>query len=134
MNARWMLLTGAVFGLLSVVMGAFGSHALRGVLEETGRTEAWRIAVLYQSWNGVALLAFGIWSLLRPQLGLLRWVSLFIVAGIILFSGSLYILSVGGPDIFGPVTPIGGLSLVAGWALAIAAAVKTTPADSGTLP
>lgn len=108
---------GALFGALGVVLGAFGAHALRGVLDEAA-LRTWHTAVEYQLWHALALLAV---SLALPPS---RWrrVSAFAFAiGIVLFSGSLYALALGAPHIVGAITPLGGVALIAGW-LALATA------------
>ncbi|MBN8887679.1 MAG: DUF423 domain-containing protein [Rudaea sp.] len=108
---------GALFGALGVVLGAFGAHALRGVLDEAA-LRTWHTAVEYQLWHALALLAV---SLALPPS---RWrrVSAFAFAiGIVLFSGSLYALALGAPRLVGVITPFGGVALIAGWsALAVA--------------
>jgi len=107
----------------AVTLGAFGAHGLRSTLEASGHQDTWETAVLYQLVHGLALFAVGIWQAVsaefrhRSVLRAAAWLWLF---GIILFSGSLYWLSLSGPKWLGPVTPIGGLCFLAGWlALAI---------------
>ena len=91
MSARWNLVWGSMFCGLSVALGALAAHALADVLGDGASAIADR-------WLGVAALLF--------------------VAGIALFSGSLYVLALGGPRIFGPVTPVGGLLFLVGWVVA----------------
>lgn len=108
---------GALFGALGVVLGAFGAHALRGVLDEAA-LRTWHTAVEYQLWHAPVLLAA---SLALPPS---RWrrISAFAFAiGIVLFSGSLYALALGAPHIVGAITPFGGVALIGGW-LALATA------------
>ncbi len=102
----------AVFGFLGVTLGAFGAHALRARLAPE-QLAAWETAVHYQLLHAVALLALGLYgaATARP-LGVTPW--LFAV-GIACFSGSIYGLVLGGPRLLGPVTPLGGLALIAGW-------------------
>ncbi len=114
------LVSGAVLGALGVVAGAFGAHALKGRLGAEALS-AWDTAVRWQVVHALALLAVG---LLARQTGQpLRGVTLSFLAGTLLFSGSLYGLAVGGPRWLGPVTPVGGLLLIAGW-LQLAFAVR----------
>ncbi|RIK91852.1 MAG: DUF423 domain-containing protein [Proteobacteria bacterium] len=102
----------AVIGALGVVAGAFGAHALRARLEPA-QLAAWQTAVHYQLFHAVALLALGLHaSATGRPLGAAPWLFVF---GIALFSGSIYGLSLGGPRWLGPVTPVGGLALIAGW-------------------
>lgn len=118
MNRR-ILLSGAA-GFLAVVLGAFGAHALRDRLMSAGFLETWHTAVLYHLVHSAALLAVALGSLVLPSgnekaqrsLGLAFW---FWTAGLILFSGSLYALSLSGIRVLGAITPFGGLSLLAGW-------------------
>jgi len=106
-----------------VALGAFGAHALRSTLEATGHQGAWNTAVLYHAIHGLALLAIGIWQaadVRTTAMRSLRIAGWLWTTGVVAFSGSLYVLSVGGPKWLGPVTPLGGLCFMAGWvALAI---------------
>jgi uncharacterized membrane protein YgdD (TMEM256/DUF423 family) len=104
---RSNLLAAGLLGFTGIVLGAFGAHALREQLAERGMTQVWQTAVLYHLLHALALLALPAWTGVRRL-----W-----LAGVVLFSGSLYWLALGGPKILGPVTPLGGLTLLAGWAL-----------------
>ena len=104
---------GAIFAGLGVAGGAFAAHALKGVLTPE-QLAAFETGVRYQMYHSLALLFVG-W--LERQ-GANRWTSRAgwsFVAGILLFSGSLYLLSLFGMRWAGPITPLGGLSLIAGW-------------------
>lgn len=110
LNLIW--LAAGVDGFLAVALGAFGAHALRDSLSPQA-ADWWRTAVLYQALHVAPLLALG----LAADLG--RWgrpAGLAFLAGTLLFSGSLYAMALGGPRWLGAVTPLGGLSLLAGWA------------------
>ena len=109
-------------------MGAFGAHALKPTLEAAGTLYVWQTAVDYQMWHALALL----FSALIPKSGAAgRAATLLFSSGILLFSGSLYWLALGGPSWLGPVTPLGGLSLMAGWvALAFAFQANRCRGDS----
>lgn len=109
---------GCLAGLTAVVLGAFGAHALKGILSEAGTLEVWQTAVDYHMWHALALVLCAVISKRGRSMTLA--VILFTV-GILLFSGSLYWLALGGPGWLGPVTPLGGLSLMAGWAALIVA-------------
>lgn len=108
-NARAGLLAGAA-GASAVLLGAFGAHALRTVLDARS-TELWHTAVDYHVWHALALvLAVGLG---RGRSGRLA-VRAFAI-GIVLFSGSLYALALGAPRWVGIITPFGGLAFVCGW-------------------
>ena len=117
-----------ILGLTGVVLGAFGAHALKAQLEQRGMASAWDTAVRYHLIHAVALLALAGWvearAATRPtqRSKMAQWAAIGWVAGTLLFSGSLYLLALGGPIWLGPVTPLGGLALIAGWALLAIAA------------
>ena len=106
---RW----GSALMALGVALGAFGAHGLSGRLSPASLA-VYQTAVFYHLVHALGLLAVGILSLLRPQARLdgAGWL---LVAGIALFSGSLYLLSVTGLKKLGMITPIGGLALLAAW-------------------
>lgn len=124
MNAttRWITLAAGLLGLTGVALGAFGAHALKEQLAASGHVETWRTAVFYQLLHAVALLALAGWR--DAHGGADRRAAACWVAGVILFSGSLYWLSLGGPRFLGPVTPLGGIAFLAGWALVVMKAWK----------
>ena len=108
----FLLISGALLGLTGVALGAFGAHGLKATFEVTGGLENWKTAVLYQLIHAVALLALA--NRAEP---IVRRVGFWWTLGVILFSGSLYLLAVGAPIRFlWPVTPAGGLALLLGWA------------------
>ena len=111
MTRRAVRITAAATGLLAIALGAFGAHALRGVLEANQTRDLWNTAVLYHLVHAPALL----WAATAEpflQGTILCW-----VLGILLFSGSLYALALTKISILGAITPIGGLFLMAGWAI-----------------
>jgi uncharacterized membrane protein YgdD (TMEM256/DUF423 family) len=116
--ARVALIAAALAGAVAVMLGAFGAHALRGVLDESALA-TWRTAVDYQFWHVLALL--GVATIARDHAsGFLRAATLAFAFGIVLFSGSLYALALGAPRVLSVITPVGGLLLIAGWiALAV---------------
>lgn len=116
MNQRNTLLTGAAFGCLAVIIGAFGAHALKPALEAAGRTDTFELATRYQFYHALALLATGILMNFYPDKKL-RSAAVCFGVGIILFSGSLYGLCFTRLGILGPITPIGGVFFIAGWVL-----------------
>jgi len=117
-SARFPLLAGAVAGAIAVVLGAFGAHALRGVLDERALA-TWHTAVEYQFWHALALLAVGVLARARTTRAA-TVAAIAFVAGIVLFCGSLYMLALGSPRIVGAITPFGGVAFIAGW-IALAA-------------
>lgn len=105
--ARTTAIAAGLLGFTGVALGAFGAHALKDTLATHGTTATWQTAVLYHLLHAVALAA-------GPTA---PWVARCWIAGVLLFSGSLYWLALGGPKFLGPVTPLGGLALLFGWAL-----------------
>jgi uncharacterized membrane protein YgdD (TMEM256/DUF423 family) len=114
MERRFFAL-GAVFGFLAVALGAFGAHELRGRLTPNDLA-VYETGVRYQMYHALALLAVA-WAATRWPVGTLRLAGWLFVAGIVLFSGSLYALVLTGHRALGAVTPLGGLSFLAAWAL-----------------
>ena len=114
----------AIFGFLAVALGAFGAHALRDKLSAANTLGVYEKGVAYQMYHALALFGTGILvhvgathSNLVPVAG---WL---FAAGIVLFSGSLYLLSLSGKRALGAITPLGGLCFLAGWVLIFFAVV-----------
>jgi len=118
-----LIILGALLGGLSVALGAFGAHALKPILAEHGRTDTYELAVRYQFYHTLALLVM---AALADKLNENKagWSALFFTSGVIVFSGSLYILALSGQTIWGAVTPIGGVLLIAGWLFLLLSAKK----------
>jgi len=114
---------GALSGALVVMLGAFGAHGLKEVLDEYSRS-IYEKAVLYQMLHTVAILILGVMEKVQPQLNL-QWSGWAFVLGIILFSGSLYLLAILGTRWLGAVTPLGGIFFILGWALLFFKTIKT---------
>ena len=111
-----LLLMAAFFGATGVALGAFGAHGLQSLLEANGRLDTFRTGVLYHLVHAVAI--FGLALLLRDMdTSLLQWAGYAMAAGILFFSGSLYILSIFDIRIMGAVAPIGGTAFIIGWIL-----------------
>lgn len=108
------LLIGALFGLTGVAAGAFGAHGLKGRLAPE-MIAIFELAVRYQLYHALALLALGaaMDQLQHPTNMLAGWI---LVSGTVIFSGTLYLLSLSGVRWWGMITPIGGFALLAGWA------------------
>lgn len=117
------LLLGALSGALSVAIGAFGAHAFKATLLETGRLDVYETAVKYQFYHALALILTGILAF-KIEGKLLNYSGYSFVVGSIIFSGSLYILCLSGISKWGAVTPIGGLFLIAGWLFLFIAVYK----------
>ncbi|MDB5256523.1 MAG: hypothetical protein JWM14_1218 [Chitinophagaceae bacterium] len=111
---KFILLFSTVSGALSVAIGAFGAHKFKDYLLSVQRTETFETAVRYQFYHTLALLMVGI-IYFQHQNKWMDWAAYGFAAGIIIFSGSLYILCATNIGKWGAVTPIGGLALIAGW-------------------
>ncbi|WP_438482349.1 DUF423 domain-containing protein [Oleiharenicola lentus] len=122
---RFILLAAATLGFSGIALGAFGAHALKETLTARSHTSTWQTAVLYHLIHAVALLALAGVAATWPNARAIAWCW---VLGTLFFSGSLYWLSLGGPKILGPVTPIGGLLFLVGWALIAWSALQQTKA------
>jgi len=119
--AKLFISLAAASGMLAVVAGAFGAHALRPRLDDR-LLEVFYTAAQYQMYHSLALLAVGLLAMQAPDLPLLRSAGWLFSLGIVIFSGSLYLLSLTGVRWLGAITPLGGLAFVAGWACLIFAA------------
>ena len=126
---RWAGI-GAVLAGLAVLAGAFGAHALRARLGEDPLA-IWETAARYQMYHGLALLASGALPPLR-DLRLVRAGRRLFLAGVLLFSGSLYALALFGVAALGAITPLGGAALLAGWGCFALALLRARPADAST--
>lgn len=104
-----------------VALGAFGAHGLKSTLTMEGKS-FYQTAVLYHLIHGLALLAVGWMNMLKPLDALIPKAGWSFVIGILLFSGSLYLLSVTGIKKFGIITPFGGLAFLIGWSCLMLAA------------
>ncbi len=121
MTSKQLLLTGAILGLLSVILGAFGAHALKAILTANNRVDTFELAVRYQFFHALAFLIAGVWVGSGTWSGGYAW-----LAGILLFSGSLYVLALTNSKaplvVFS--TPVGGLMFIVGWVMLIVAILK----------
>ena len=122
-GARLFLAFGGTAALLAVALGAFGAHALKSRIPPE-MLAVWHTAVEYHVFHALGLLAVGLVAVQLPESALLRWSGWLMLAGIALFSGSLYALALSGERWLGAVTPIGGLAFLAAWALFVAAVLK----------
>ena len=117
------IILAALNGFLAVALGAFGAHGLEGKVSER-MLEVWKTGVTYQMFHagGLFVIAFLIdrWG----NMALLSSAGWIMFAGILLFSGSLYVMTLTGIKVLGAITPIGGVAFLVAWALIIVAAVK----------
>ena len=120
--ARLFLLIGALSGALAVMLGAFGAHGLKAKLSEKMLAN-YMTGVEYHFYHTLALLAIGLLAL-HLQSRLLVSGGWAFVIGIVLFSGSLYVMALTGITKLGMITPIGGLAFILGWVLLAAAVIK----------
>ncbi len=104
--------------LLAVALGAFGAHALKARLTPD-MAAVWQTAVQYHAWHALGLLAVGSLMLHWPARRRLGLAAALLLAGIVLFSGSLYALALTGVRALGMVTPVGGVAFMAGWAVVV---------------
>ncbi len=112
--ARLFFAIASILGALSVAGGAFGAHALKGQLTETA-LGSFETGIRYQMYHALALLLVALLIKQSPHVSWLTAAGGCFIAGTVLFSGSLYGLSLAGIKALGPVTPLGGVALIAGW-------------------
>lgn len=124
MNPRTLIIVSGVLGALAVSLGAFGAHALEPFLQAAGRLDTYETAVGYHFYHTLLLLAIAMLSpRLHPRISKIAAWLVFI--GILIFSGTLYVLCLTGITWLGAITPVGGLCLIAGWVLVAVSAAKT---------
>jgi uncharacterized membrane protein YgdD (TMEM256/DUF423 family) len=122
-NSRQTLLIASFSGFLAVALGAFGAHALKQILLETNRTDTFELAVRYHFYHTLALLVVAV-LMDRITSKWLAVSALCMLTGIILFSGSLYLLALANNTSFAIITPIGGIFLLTGWGFLFLSAFK----------
>lgn len=123
MTQKAILLIASAFGALTVMIGAFGAHALGPMLQASNRVDTFETAVKYQMYHTLALLAVGLllFRVEQPALQVAAWC---FFLGILVFSGSLYTLCLTGITWLGAITPIGGTLLIVGWGALFYAILK----------
>ena len=114
-RSRNTLTLAAILLVIATALGAFGEHGLKPKLDANAFS-AFQSAVTYHFYHALGLLGLGL-LLARMENSLLIWASRLVVAGIVCFSGSLYLLTFGAPKFVGIITPLGGLLLMAAWVL-----------------
>jgi uncharacterized membrane protein YgdD (TMEM256/DUF423 family) len=116
MSPKAAIIIGSMLGFLSVATGAFGAHAWKSFLTETNRLATFETAVQYQMYHALAIILTGILGLILPKTDF-SLVTLLFLLGILIFSGSLYLLCASGIRWLGAITPLGGTAFLAAWLL-----------------
>ncbi|MBB3110763.1 uncharacterized membrane protein YgdD (TMEM256/DUF423 family) [Paenibacillus phyllosphaerae] len=111
-----LIVLGSMLMMAAVAMGAFGAHALKGKMS-ADKQKVYETAVLYHIIHALGIIVIGLLGGQYPENGMIEAAGWLMVAGIVLFSGSLYVLSLKRARLLGPITPLGGLSFIAGWLL-----------------
>jgi len=120
---KQFIVIAGISGFLAVALGAFGAHFIKNRLTEE-MFAIYQTGVQYHFYHTLALLGVGVLAYWMPDVAALKWSGWLFVCGIVIFSGSLYALSLSGIRVLGAVTPIGGLAFLAGWVMLIIAALK----------
>ncbi|MFF2443359.1 DUF423 domain-containing protein [Priestia megaterium] len=120
---KLFLIIGAINAMLAVALGAFGAHGLEGKISEK-YLEVWKTGVQYQMFHAMGLFVIAFLLNKFPQSSLLTASGWIMFTGIVLFSGSLYVLSTSGIKVLGAITPLGGVAFIVAWILIVVAAVK----------
>ena len=125
MTNNYIVITGATFGLITIVLGAFGAHALKKVLSAE-KLSSFEVGVRYQMYSALFLLLIGFNGDLTRDL--INWSYYLVAVGTVLFSGSIYLLSLSeylkkNLKFLGPITPLGGLLMILGWGCLLISAV-----------
>jgi uncharacterized membrane protein YgdD (TMEM256/DUF423 family) len=119
--AKNYLVAAALSGFIAVALGAFGAHGLKQRLS-ADLLAVFQTGVQYHFYHTFALLAVGLLMLHMPANGSLRWSGILFIVGIVIFSGSLYVLSLTGVRWLGAITPLGGVAFLVAWLLLARAA------------
>lgn len=123
MTARFLFVAGALLAALAVAAGAFGAHALAARVP-ADRLAIFEIGVRYQMYHALGLLALA-WAVTNWPNASFGPAAVLMIAGVVIFSGTLYALGLGGPRWLGAITPIGGMSWIVAWLLAAWAAWRS---------
>ena len=122
--SKLLLVSGGILAGLGVAIGAFGAHAFKTILEANNRLETFETGVKYQFYHAIALILLGL-IMQKFDNKTYVWAGYSYLIGIILFSGSLYILSLTGIGKWGAVTPLGGVPFIAGRTLLVIGLLKS---------
>lgn len=117
------LIIGAINAALAVGLGAFGAHGLESRLSER-MLDTFKTGVQYHMYHALGLIGIALVADKLQSAGLINWAGWLMFAGIVLFSGSLYVLSLSGIKVLGAITPFGGLAFITAWILLVVAAFK----------
>ena len=120
---KFIISIASISGALAVALGAFGAHALKSQLEASDRLGTYQTAVQYHFYHTIVLLIIGV-TMYKVQNNWLNYSAYSMIAGILLFSGSLYVLCLTGIKWLGAITPLGGLFFIGGWLLLLASILK----------
>ncbi|HUH94525.1 MAG TPA: DUF423 domain-containing protein [Casimicrobiaceae bacterium] len=123
MTARLCVIAGAIALAAGVVLGAFGAHAIKGRIGAESFS-IYQTAVQYHFWHALGLLGVGILMAQWPGAQTLAWSAWLLIAGLILFAGSLYALALTGAAWLGAIAPFGGAAFIAAWLVVAWAALK----------
>lgn len=123
MNSKILLISGSFFMILAVGFGAFGAHIVQDVLTQD-RFEVFKTAVEYHFYHALGLLIVGLISQRMEPSHWIIWSGYCMIAGILIFSGSLYILTLTDTSWLGAVTPLGGFAFILGWCFLIVGILK----------
>lgn len=129
MNSKIALRLGAFFGFMTVLLGAFGAHTLKTKIS-VAALDIWNTAIQYQMFHTIALLAVAGLLMRSPSSKALKRAGIFLITGIIVFCGSLYLLALGAPKITGLFTPIGGVAWLIAWSSLIAMTFEKKSVES----
>jgi len=123
-SAKLFLAAGSLLALAAVALGAFGAHALKSRLSADALA-VWQTGVQYHVYHALGLLAVGLVAQYLPESALLKWSGWLMLAGIALFSGSLYALALSGERWLGAIAPVGGSAFLIAWALFGTAVIRS---------
>ena len=115
MKAKQILQLAGISGAIAVGLGAFGAHSLEALLIQNGRLDTFQTAVNYHFYHTLALFGIGVLASVKPDWKGISFAAWSMVLGILIFSGSLYVLSLTGITWLGAITPLGGLAFILGW-------------------
>ncbi|MCO7175078.1 DUF423 domain-containing protein [Sporolactobacillus kofuensis] len=123
---KGFIVIGAILAFLSVAFGAFGAHVLKARLTEQD-LDVFQTGVHYQMFHAIGLIIIGLLTMtvFSGQSTLLSWSGWLMFAGVLLFSGSLYALTLSGVRLLGAITPIGGVAFLVSWVLVVIAALRS---------